>query len=135
MPTVPDTPETRKMLDRFRAEGRLTEGRPAVLDSNPPAPASDVSEKDFMAAVIAYAKGNGWLIYHTYLSRRSAAGYPDITAVKCGVLVFAELKVGTNQPTANQKTWLEELDKCSSSCVETYLWRPSDWPEIVKVLS
>ena len=41
----------------------------------------------------------GGMVYHTYDSRRSAMGYPDLTIVTLdGRVIWAELKVGKKQP-------------------------------------
>ena len=97
--------------------------------------ASKVTEKGFQSSVLKVARLNGWLCYHPYESRRSVSGYPDLTLVrlKDRRLVYAELKVGRNKPTADQLHWLEWLN--AVPCVEVYVWRPEDWGEIVKVLS
>ena len=36
------------------------------------------TEKGFQAAVVELARLRGWLVYHTYDSRRSAKGFPDL---------------------------------------------------------
>ena len=89
------------------------------------------TEKQFQATVVAYAELHGWLVYHPYDSRRSAQGFPDLTMVRDGRLIFAELKrTEKDKPTDAQKRWLRELgDACPA-----YVWRPADWPEIERVL-
>jgi len=59
------------------------------------------------------------------------AGFPDYIATKNGTLIFFELKSGRGQVTPSQREWLEDLKACGQ---RVYLWRPSDWEEIVKVL-
>jgi len=95
-----------------------------------PRPAADLSEKAFQADVVKLARMLGWKVYHTFDSRKSQAGYPDLTLVRERVMV-AELKVGTNRPTSAQEDW---LDAFRAARVPAYLWRPEDWPEIVRVL-
>ena len=90
------------------------------------------TEKDFQRSIKQLASATGWLIYHTYDSRRSQPGFPDLAMVRDGKLVFAELKVGSNHPTTAQKKWLRALGKCEG--VGAYLWRPEDWNEIEEVL-
>jgi VRR-NUC domain-containing protein len=96
-------------------------------------PLGNVSEKDFMATVKDLAKLNGWLVYHTYDSRRSDPGFPDLVLVRAPRVIFAELKSAKGPPTKNQRVWLEELGFCSG--VERYLWRPFDWEEITQKLA
>lgn len=94
-----------------------------------------VSEKVFTQQVMAEAKANGWMCYHTHDSRRSQPGYPDISAVhpnrpELGH-VYMELKVGKNKPTTDQDTWLLSLE---ASGDRVFVFRPTDWDEIRSVL-
>ncbi len=91
------------------------------------------TEKDFQAQVLEVAKLNGWLIYHTYDSRRSSPGFPDLVLVKPPLVVFAEIKSDAGKVTPAQDGWLGALSGCSEKI--TGVWRPSDWDEIVDVLS
>lgn len=92
-----------------------------------------ISEKDFMATVKDLALLNGWLVYHTYDSRRSDAGFPDLVLVRAPRVIFAELKSAKGPPTRKQRVWLEELGFCPG--VERYLWRPCDWEEVAQKLA
>jgi hypothetical protein len=78
------------------------------------------------------AQYTGWKIYHTYDSRRSSPGFPDLVLVRPPRLLFVELKVGRRKVTNEQELWLLALGACSA---ETYVWRPDDWPTIEEVLS
>lgn len=91
------------------------------------------TEAQFTAAVRQYARLRGWLEYHTYRSTRSPAGFPDLVMVRQPRLIFAELKDERGRLIAAQETWIRALS--GPSGVETYVWRPSDWPEIERVLS
>jgi hypothetical protein len=119
--------ESLKRIEAAIAEGRASVGNGARM----PGLSEEVSEKDFQAAVLRLAKRNGWLAYHTHDSRKSAAGFPDLTLVRSGRILFAELKTTSGKTTADQDTWLEEI---RSATVPAYLWRPADWAEIEKVL-
>lgn len=83
------------------------------------------TEKDFQQSVIELAQWHKWLVYHTYRSDRSPAGYPDLTLVRPPRLVFAELKTATGRITPAQRHWLQLLGAVPG--VEVYLWRPADW--------
>lgn len=72
-----------------------------------------------------------WRSYHTYDSRRSAGGYPDLTLARDRV-VFAELKRQGEKPRADQVEWLDAL---AGGGGEVYLWRLGDFEEIKRVLS
>ena len=89
-------------------------------------------EEQLLADIRALATRLGWLCYHTHDSRRSQAGYPDLTLTNGRRVIFAELKTATGKPTQEQATWLALLRHAGQEC---YLWRPADWPEVVRVLS
>ena len=90
-------------------------------------------EAMFQSAVIAAAKLHGWMHYHTYDSRRSVAGFPDLVLVRGKRLIFAELKANDNShPSAAQQEWINALVR-TGSC-EVYVWRPSNWDGVVELL-
>jgi len=89
-------------------------------------------EKDFLQAVRDYARLMGWTDYHTWRSIHSPAGFPDLVLVRPPRLLFVELKVGRNRLTPAQEQWLNLLRRCAGA--EVYLWTPSDWTEIERVL-
>ena len=91
-----------------------------------------ISEKDFQADVEKFARKNGWMVYHTRDSRKSAAGFPDLVLIRGPRLIVAELKVGDNKPTAAQLDWLEAFR--GARVEEVFVWRPEDWPVIVGTL-
>lgn len=97
----------------------------------PPRPGA--LEKEFQAAVVRLAESHGWRVYHTHYSRRSAAGYPDLTLVRKGVLILAELKTDKGRTSAAQDEWLRELRVVPG--VRTRLWRPALWSAIVAELT
>lgn len=91
-----------------------------------------VTEKQLQVSVVQLAKMTGWKVYHTFDSRRSQAGFPDLVLVKGDRLIFAELKRERGRPTPEQSEWLNELSMVEE--VEAYIWRPQDWNEIEQVL-
>lgn len=102
----------------------------AWFDAHEP-PATFADEKQFLAAVIAVAKRLGWRAYHTHDSRKSAAGFPDLTLWR-ERLLFAELKTDAGQLSAAQLNVIEGLREAGA---EVYVWRPSDWAEVLLVLA
>ena len=90
-----------------------------------------LSERDFQERVLHYARLNGWLCYHTFDSRKSTPGYPDLTLVRPGELVFAELKTEKGRVSQAQQGWIDLLDTTEA---QAYIWKPSDWPVIEEVL-
>lgn len=83
--------------------------------------------------VVALAVGAGWESYHTHDSRRSDEGYPDLTLVRPPRVAFVETKREGEDPTPDQDRWLGKLARCPG--VEVYLWRPSQWEEVIEVLT
>jgi hypothetical protein len=91
-----------------------------------------VSEREFQRAVIEYAEKCGWMVYSVPDSRRATSrGYPDLTMVRGSSLIFAELKKWNGSVSADQRKWHHALYHRA----EVYTWRPSDWPEIERVLA
>ena len=95
------------------------------------------SEGDFQDSLLKLLKLNGWpeeLIYHTFDSRRSRAGFPDIVAVKPtdGRLLIAELKRNSTTLSSEQSVWIEALKLVRHFDVR--VWRPRDMDEIVRTI-
>ena len=90
----------------------------------------DMSEAKLLAHVREQAEKNGWLVYHTYDSRRSEPGFPDIVAVRPNVVLFSELKRQTEKLKPDQVVWRELLTRATR--VEYREWRPSDVDEITR---
>lgn len=103
-----------------------------------------ISERNFQRQVLDLAGVLGWRVYHTWLSVRSAPGFPDLVLCRAetdttgrpipgtGRLIFAELKSATGKPTPAQSEWLALLEAVPG--VEAYLWRPHDLEGIARVL-
>lgn len=92
-----------------------------------------LTEKQFQDQVIQLAKLFGWLVYHTYDSRRSVAGFPDLILLRRGEMIVAELKVGKNKPSTDQNRWLNEFGLVSEANV--FVWYPEHWDLIQARLS
>lgn len=89
------------------------------------------SEAGFMAAVVTAARYLGWRVYHTYDSRRSSSGFPDLVLVKDRVL-YREVKTDRGKVTPEQTAWIEALRVAG---VDAGVWRPADWDRIEEELS
>jgi len=94
--------------------------------------AAAVTEKDFMASVLEFARVCRWRAYHTHDSRRSEAGFPDLVLARSGRIIFAELKTESGRVNQAQREWLGALSACPG--VEVHLWRPGDWGRIEQAL-
>ena len=88
------------------------------------------SEKQFQQAVIDYALLHNWKIYHTYDSRKSVPGFPDLVLVRDRI-IFAELKREGGKLTEAQTTWLDAIAKAGG---DAFVWMPSRWNVIEEVL-
>lgn len=86
----------------------------------------DWTEKQFQSNVLAMAKALGWMVYHTFDSRRSAAGFPDLVLVHPGQrrVLFWELKTEKGRVAPAQKLWISAL---AAVGMEAKVMRPSDW--------
>ena len=84
---------------------------------------------DFMPEVIKLAKLCGWRrILHIRDSRKSEGeGFPDLLMIRDGDQIAAELKVGANATTPEQRYWLEAFDGVAG-CV-ALVWRPTKRPK------
>jgi hypothetical protein len=91
-----------------------------------------ISEKHWQDDVLEIAQLFGWRCYHTYDSRRSNPGFPDLVLVRPPVLIAAELKTERGRVSPIQQAWLNELAQCHQ--IRTYLWRPADRDQVLAAL-
>ena len=91
-----------------------------------------LSERDFQRQVLDLARLHHWTVYHTFDSRRSTAGFPDLVLVRPPRLIFAEIKTQTGKVTPAQWDWLHSLQACGQYAA---LWRPSDLRRIERTLA
>ena len=90
-----------------------------------------LSEKGWLGQVIELAQATGWKVYHPWISIHSARGWPDLALVR-ERLILAELKSEAGKLSDEQVEWMVAL---KTAKVEIYLWRPSNFQEVVKILS
>ena len=93
-----------------------------------------ITEDQFEKQVKHLASLFDWEYYHTWKSYHSPAGFPDCVLVNPELqrTIFAELKSETGQPSPDQYLWLVALTEAGNK--EVYLWRPSDFDEVAKIL-
>lgn len=84
-----------------------------------------MTEAQLQDAIVTTARLLGWLVYHTFDSRHSAAGFPDLVLVRGTALIFAELKSETGRLSAEQDAWLAALQDTRRVIVA--VWLPRDW--------
>ena len=95
--------------------------------------APQITEKAFQAQVVQLAKVYHWEpVYHTFDSRRSCPGFPDLVMLRGKRIIYAELKTEHGKLSMYQSLWLEALRKVPQN--EVFIWRPSDFDDIEKVL-
>lgn len=95
-------------------------------------------EEMWQAAVVTWARGAGWLVHFVpdSLYRRSFSGrhkghaldlgdrgFPDLTLIGQGRVLFRELKVGRNGLSAHQERWRDAL---LAAGADWALWHPRD---------
>jgi hypothetical protein len=98
-----------------------------------PAPKFD-DETAFQAAVVKRLKEAGWLVYHTYDSRKSEPGFPDLICLRDGHQLVAELKIDkSKKPTAAQQKWLKAFQRIPGAKV--FIWSPEDWDVILREIA
>jgi hypothetical protein len=95
-------------------------------------PPRRVRESEFMRAVIRVAESQGWAVYHTHDSRRSAAGFPDLVLLRRELQLAVELKRSAQErPTAEQLAWLARF---RAARVPAFVWTPEVWADVERVL-
>ena len=106
-----------------------------------------IKENDLLKAVIDLAHTFGWMVAHFRPAMNArgqwmtavqgdGAGFPDLVLVRGLHIKFVELKGPKGRLTEAQEKWLQKLGEASkaSAYAMVYVWKPSDWPAIVKVL-
>ncbi len=91
----------------------------------------DVTEKEWQQQVKDMASLMGFKrAYHTFDSRRSSSGFPDLVLVRDRI-VYVELKRETGKLSPAQTEWLVALVKARG---EVYVARPHDFDALAEVL-
>jgi len=90
--------------------------------------APGMTERLFQGRVQQALRVLGYQSYHTYDSRRSTKGFPDLIALHPGKrrVLAIEVKTETGKVTPEQNEWLNSFAKCG---VETWLLRPGMFEE------
>ena len=117
--------------------------------------AADLTEKQLSDNIVSLARALGYLVHRdpTWRATGTDAGYPDLTLVRGGRIIFAELKAEKGKLTGTQGDWCNEIGLVQeaiagfsglamiqgpdgwnqqvldivSRFVAYYCWRPSDW--------
>ena len=93
-----------------------------LASPRPPDTRLQMTERQLHAAVTDLCKMLALPVYHTYDSRRSAHGWPDVAI--CGTrLILRELKTARGRVTAAQERWGHALVLAGT---DWDVWRPAD---------
>lgn len=86
-----------------------------------------MTEKQLQGAVTNLAKLLGWKVYHSWISIRSTAGFPDLVCVRDGTLLFIELKGPRGVVSEAQRGWLDDLGAVQNRRTAVFIWTPEHW--------
>jgi hypothetical protein len=104
------------------------------------------TERAWMGQVLAYARLMGWRAHHDNATNaprrcsacgslrrlpRNAPGMLDLILIRRPRIVWVELKSQRGRLSDDQRCWLDDLRACGQ---EVYIWRPSDWPAVERIL-
>ena len=89
-----------------------------------------LTEAQWQETITDYLDLCRWRWYHVHDSRRDKAGFLDLWGVR-ERLVVIEVKKQDGIVSREQWEWLFALERAG---VECHVYRPSDWPEVERVL-
>ncbi len=87
-----------------------------------------MTERELLDAVRDACRWSALLCYHTFDSRRSERGFPDLVVVGPHGVIFRELKADRGRLTPEQVRWLDMLTEAGA---DADVWRPDLWPDRV----
>lgn len=93
-----------------------------------------MTEAQLLRAIREAAKAYRWpCVYHTYDSRRSERGFPDVFISGYGTLLAWELKSKNGHPTASQRLWIKTLGEVTDAPLVRVV-RPADLDWCIEIL-
>ena len=107
-----------------------------------------ITESEFQQQVIQLAQLRGWLVHHTRPDRIKVRGvetyrtpiaghpgFPDLVLARRGRVIYAELKAQAGQLREDQIRWRDAMSTPDrTEYAGWFVWRPSDWAQIERVL-
>jgi len=87
-------------------------------------PVPELPEKTLLDRLRQVARQTGALCYHTWRSKRSEEGFPDLVLVAGTTLYLLELKTTSGEVTAAQQRWIDQLQAVTR--IEARVVRPAD---------
>lgn len=98
-----------------------------------------ITESEWRGLYRSLARVYGWHAYHTSFSMKSDPGYPDDhfwhptgPTLSWPVSFWVEAKTEKGKLRPKQ---IETIDSMRAAGLIVRIWRPSDWDEVVEVLS
>lgn len=91
-----------------------------------------VTERAWQQTILEAARALSWDCYHTFDSRRSAPGFPDLVCVRDGRLLAIEVKGPRGRVGEWQRYWLGQLGRVPG--VTAMIAYPSDWDAVEAAL-
>lgn len=99
-----------------------------------------MNEKQLQQAVLDCATALGWRHFHTFDSRRSDPGFPDLVLARVpDRLLFVELKSETGRMSREQAEWISDLLIIALSIdaqfddgygpMHVQVWTPEQWDD------
>jgi hypothetical protein len=122
LPPLPSLPGAAEGGPGVRQAPVGGEAREGPAGTSPVADAMSENELDeHVRRIIADLPGV--LRYHTFDSRKSPSGFPDLVITGPGGVLFRELKTQRGRVTVAQETWLRTLVLAGA---DACCWRPDD---------
>lgn len=90
-----------------------------------------MKESELQRKVIETCNWLGLRHYHTFDSRKSAAGFPDLVIVGPLGVLFVELKSDKGLVSPQQEAWVADLERAGA---EAFIIRPAGFDHLVKRL-
>jgi hypothetical protein len=99
----------------------------------------DCTERELQIRVVDLARMYGWMAVHFGgdlhgKAHYDATGFPDLVLIHArrNLVWFRELKSAKGKLTDRQQRWYDRLVEAGAN---VDVWRPADWPDIVRALS
>lgn len=90
-----------------------------------------MTEKQLARNIVTEAKNCNWLVYHTFMSKWSSPGFPDLLMIRDGKILAWELKAQDKEASPAQREW---LDAFALSGADARVVRPDDLEMAYKIL-
>ena len=92
----------------------------------------EIKEAAYQRMVVDLLTMYRFRVFHTYDSRRSAPGFPDVIATDGQRLFVWEFKTERGQVSPDQEAWIVALRPFAT---DARVVRPSDWDELVAIIT